>query len=117
MEETAKGTRRVGIYGTRLGLSAVAARLREIPGLEVQNIQGRPPYIIDHPDAALPEFVLFDLTAGEPDFVIHLMHAHPTITVIGVDLLHHKMLVVSGRQSRLLTEEDLMRVIGTGVIN
>lgn len=115
MDEAVKGTRRVGLLGSRLVLSAIGAHLQEIPGLEVQSIQEYPPEIIGSPDTVLPEFVLFDLMAGEPDFVMHLIHAHPTVTVIGVDLLNHTMLVVSGRQSRLLTEEDLMRVIGTDV--
>jgi DNA-binding NarL/FixJ family response regulator len=67
-------------------------------------------------DADLPDVILFDLTAVQAHFAIPLMHAHPTIQVIGIDVANNKMLVLSGKQSCLLTAEDLVQAIQAGAL-
>ena len=105
--------RTVALVGGNLVISAIAACLQEKPELfEVQRITGPFSDLIDRIEAAPPDVILFDLGAGNPPFAIPLLRNHPKITLIGVDLMDHKMLMLSGEQSRLLTEHDLMRVIG-----
>ncbi len=111
MDKPVKGMRKIGIYGSRLVMSAIGASLHEQPGFKVQRIEGLLPEDIEKLMADLPDVILFDLAAGEPHFAIQLIHIHPTVLVIGVDLADNKMLVFSGKQSRFLTTEDLVRVI------
>jgi DNA-binding NarL/FixJ family response regulator len=103
--------RTVALYGGDLVMSAIAASLHEKPEFEVQKIGGSLPDIIDRINAAPPDVILFDLDAGNPHFAIPLLRNHPKIMLIGVDLMDHKMLMLSGEQSRLLTAQDLMQVI------
>ena len=107
-------TRTVGLYGSNLVMSTIGASLQEKPQFQVQQIQGLLPDIIDKLDAAPPDVILFDLAGGQPHFAIQLMQNHPKILLIGVDLMSHKMLVLSGEQSRLSTEHDLLQVIEGG---
>ena len=89
----------------------IGASLQEKPEFEVQKIDGFLPDIIGKLDAAPPDVILFDLAAAQPHFAIPLMHTHPTILVIGVNLANSKMLVLSGRESCLITAEDLVQAI------
>lgn len=111
MDKQVKGNRKVGILGSQLVMSAIGASLQEKPGFDVQTIEGLLPNIIGELDAAPPDVILFDLAATQPHFAIPLIHTHPTILLIGVDLANNKMLVLSGRESRLLTTEDLVQAI------
>ena len=116
MDGQVKGTRKVGIYGSQLVISAIGASLRGKPGFEVQIIEGSDPNIIGKLDAAPPDVILFDLAAAQPHFAIPLIHTHPTIMMIGVDLANNKMLVLCGKESRLLTAEDLVQTIQAGAL-
>jgi len=103
--------RTVALVGGNLVISAIAACLQEKPEFELQRIAGPFSDLIDRMEGVPPDVILFDLAAGNPSFAIPLLRNHPKITLIGVDLMEHKMLMLSGEQSRLLTENDLMRVI------
>ncbi len=103
--------RTVALVGGNLVISAIAACLQEKPEFEVQRIAEPFSDLIDGIKAAPPDVILFDLAGGSPPFAIPLLRNHPKIVLIGVDLMEHKMLMLSGEQSRLLTEHDLMRVI------
>ena len=111
-----KGTRKIGIYGSQLVISAIGASLREKPGFEVQIIEGSDPDIIGKLEADPPDVILFDLAAAQSRFAIPLIQTHPAIMMIGVDLANNKMLVLHGRESRLLTAEDLVRAIQAGAL-
>jgi hypothetical protein len=102
----------VAVYGNNLVMSSLCASLQNRPEFEVRGITGLSSADIGTPDATLPDVILFDLAAGQPDFAIPLLQKNPTTLLIGVDLMSHKMLVLSGEQSRLLTADDLMQVIG-----
>ncbi|MHC1729070.1 MAG: hypothetical protein AB9866_24250 [Syntrophobacteraceae bacterium] len=114
MDERVKRIRKVGIYGSQLLMSAIGANLQENPEFEVQKIEGSIPDITSKPSTISPDVILFDLTATQPGFVIPLMHAHPATLLIGVDLANNKMLLLCGKESRLLTMEDLLQVIQAG---
>jgi hypothetical protein len=114
VEKQVKGTRKVGIYGSQLVMSVIGAWLQDKPEFDVQRIDCLPHDIIDEPDAAPPDVIFFDLAAAQNHFAISLMRTHPAVMLIGVDLAGKKMLVLSGKQSRFLTEEDLVEAIQAG---
>lgn len=114
MDKQVKRRRRVGICGSRLVISAISASLQENPAVEVQIIDDLLPNIIEEPDAASPDVILFDIATAPPQFAVRLVNAHPAITLIGVDLAKNEMLVLYGRQRRFLTAEDLMQAIQLG---
>ena len=113
MDEQMK-KRTVALYGSNLVMSAIAARLQEKPEFQVSQIQGLIPDIIEKLEATFPDVIMFDLAVAQPKFAISLLHNHPTLTLIGVDLASNKMLVLSGQQSSLLTADDLVKVIEVG---
>ena len=116
MDKQVKGTQKIGIYGSQLLMSAIGASLQEEPGFEVQRIEVSDRNIIGKLDAAPPDVILFDLAATQPHFAIPLIRTHPTIMIIGVDLANNKMLVLCGKESRLLTAEDLVQAIQAGAL-
>ncbi len=106
--------RTVMLYGSNLVMSTIAASLREKCDFQVCQIQELLPDRIEKLYASPPDVILFDLGAGQPPFAIPLLNNHPTLMLIGIDLTSNKMLVLSGQQSKLLTTEDLVKVIDIG---
>ena len=97
------------LYGNSLALSGVGASLEARPGLRVVRV--------DTPDTSAealrelePDVVVFDLATARPDVVELWRHDRPVLP-IGVDLLKHQAVVFSGKSSRALTTDDLVRVI------
>jgi len=103
--------RTVALYGDNLVMSTIGASLEQKPEYQVQRIDGLLSEIAAKLDAAPPDVILFDLAGARPDFAIPLLKSYPMITLVGIDLAGNKMLVLSCEQSRLLTAEDLMKVI------
>lgn len=100
---------KVVLYGNSLALSGVGASLEGHPGLELVRVEAR--------DASAetlhelqPDVVVFDLATAQPD-VVALWRRDPPILPIGVDLLKQQAVVFSGKSSRALTTDDLVRVI------
>ncbi len=106
----------IAVYGGDLVMSSFCASLQKRPEFELQDLKGWSSDGIDTFAAVLPDAILFDLAAGQPDFAIPLLQKNPTILLIGVDLASHKMLVLSGEQSCLLTADDLMHVLAQGAV-
>lgn len=104
--------RTVAIYSPNLVLSTIGACLQQKPEFRIVRIEGSIPDYLKKKGAARPEVILFDLMTVQSHFAVSLMHHHPEIKLIGVDLTGHKMLVFSGESSHLLTVEDLVTVIG-----
>ncbi len=107
-------TRTVVLYGGNMVMSTIGASLRQKPQIQVQQVDGLIPDILDRLDAAPPDVILFDLAAAQPHFAIPLLRKHPKIVLIGVDLKIDKMLALSSEQSCLLTTDDLMNLIEGG---
>ncbi len=113
-DQQVKNKRTVALYGSNLVMSTIGASLQERPEFDVQQIQGLLPDFIDKLAAPPPDVILFDLAAAQPHFAVPLLRSHPTIMLIGVDVKSNKMLVLLGEQSRLLTADDLVKVIEGG---
>ncbi len=103
--------RTVVLYGNSLVVSSIGASLQGCAELQVSCVDAT------LPDAALqlialqPEVVIFDLAVAQPAFAVALWRAKPRLVLIGVDLATGQALVLSGQPSRLLTMDDLLRVI------
>jgi hypothetical protein len=106
--------RRVVLYGSDLVVSTVGASLQGLVGFQMLQIDPLLPDALQRLDAARPDVVLFDLAGTQPDFTIAVLRKHPGLLLIGVDLKTGKMLVMSGKESRLLTTDDLVRMMETG---
>ena len=102
---------RVAIYGSNLIISSIAARLSQRPQFQLRQINGLMPEILDQPDGTPTDALLFDLEVTKPDFAGRILQQHPTMILIGVDLVGNRMLIFSGKQSRFLTEDDLAQVL------
>ncbi len=107
--------RTVALYGSSLVMTTIGASLEKKVELQVREIHGLLPDFIDKLEASPPDVIVFDLAAAQPHFAIPLLRNHPTIMLIGVDLRNNKMLVLFGEQSRLLTTDDLVQVIQSGI--
>jgi hypothetical protein len=107
-------TRRIVLYGSDLVVSTVGANLRGRVGFQILQIDPLLPDALQRLDAACPDVVLFDLASTQPDFTVAALRKHPGLLLVGVDLKTDKMLVMSGEESRLLTTDDLVRMMERG---
>jgi hypothetical protein len=100
---------KVVLYGNSLALSGVGASLEGHPGLDLVRVEagGSGAETLHSLQA---DVVVFDLATAQPN-VVQLFRRHPPVLPIGVDLLKHQVVVFSGKPSRALTTDDLVRVI------
>jgi hypothetical protein len=105
--------RRVVLYGSDLVVSTVGANLRGREGFQIFQIDPLLPDALQRLDAARPDVVLFDLACTQTDFTTAVLRRNPGLLLIGVDLKSHRMLVMSGEESRLLTTDDLVHMMET----
>jgi hypothetical protein len=100
---------KVVLYGNSLAVSGVGASLEGHPGLQLLRVDAT-----DASAEALgelePDVVVFDLATAQPD-VVALWQRHPRVLSIGVDLLTQRAVVFSSQPERVLTTDDLLRVI------
>ena len=101
----------VAFYGHNLVLSSIGAYLQKCPDFQVVSFEDTPDACLPNGHTACPDVLLFDLAAESSQFLVSLMRRHPEITLIGIDLTSHQMLVLSGESTRLLTIEDLTAAI------
>ena len=100
---------KVVLYGNSLALSGVGASLEGHPGLDLVRVDaGEASAKVLH--EIQPDVVVFDLATSQPD-VVQLWRRDRPVLPIGVDLLKHQVVVFSGKASRALTTDDLVRVI------
>ncbi len=100
---------KVVLYGNSLALSGVGASLEGHPGLDLVRVDATEASA-ESLHELRPDVVVFDLATAQPD-VVALWRRHPPVLPIGVDLLKHQVVVFSGKPSRALTADDLVRVI------
>jgi hypothetical protein len=106
-----KKIRKVVLYGSDLVVSSIGANLQDRERFRLMQIHPLLPDALDRLDAVHPDVVLFDLTLVQTDFSTTVLRRNPRLLLIGIDLTNNKMFVLSGEESRLLTQEDLLRMI------
>jgi hypothetical protein len=103
--------RTVVLYGNSLVVSSIGASLQGRADLQVSSVDATRPQAEERLRTLQPDVVIFDLAAARPEFAIDLWQAQPHLLLIGVDLLTHRALMLSGQPSRLLTLDDLLEVM------
>jgi len=106
-----KTVRKVVLYGSDLVVSTIGANLQGRKPFQLIQIDPLLPDALHRLHASHPDVVLFDLTLAQTDFSTAVLRRNPQILLVGIDLSNDKMLVLSGEESRLLTQEDLLRMI------
>ncbi|MFO8091284.1 MAG: hypothetical protein R6U13_15710 [Desulfatiglandaceae bacterium] len=106
-----KKRRSVVFWGNSLVMSAMERSLHEHPGFQIQQINHERIGIGDAPCAAQPDVIVFDMTTMPEHFAVSALQACPMLLLIGIDIENHKMLVLSGRELRFLTADDLVQAI------
>ena len=103
---------RVAIYGNSLSVASIGASLQDRPGLELLALDESLPDAIRRLEPLMPDIVLFDLSiAHAVEDAVSLLAAHPNLVLVGFDLTNHRALLLSGKQSTVLTTDDLMKII------
>jgi DNA-binding NarL/FixJ family response regulator len=108
--------RTVVLYGNSLLMAGLEVSLRDQPGLDVVRIDATLSNAAQRLSALQPDVVIFDLAAPNSPFSnLHfpssILHEHPGIALIGLDLNSNKVLVLSGQQHTVLAANDLAQVI------
>jgi len=101
--------RTIVVYGDSLIMSSIGAALDRVG--QVVQLDADQPDTAQQLRTLAPEIVVFDLAHKRADFALELLLEYPALLLIGVDLGRDCMLVLSGRQPRLLTMDDLLQVI------
>jgi len=107
-------TQKVLLYGSDLVVSIVGASLRGRSSFDLSQIDPLLPDAMQRLEGAQPDVVVFDLGSTRPEFATAALRMIPGLLLIGVDLSTDKMLVMSGEESRLVTTDDLVRMIESG---
>lgn len=103
--------RTVILYGNSLSVTSVGASLSECAGWPVMTVSAGEPDAISELTEIQPAVVIFDLTAAQPRFSIALPRIKPGLLLVGVDLQTDMALVLFSETARILTSDDLLRVI------
>ena len=107
--------RTVLLYGRSLLLSGVAAGLEECPGLEVVRAA-------TWPDACRllaerqPEVVIFDRADDCATQLLPLLLKSPHLVMVGLDGECNQAVLVSGREARSLTLQQIQEIVETGAV-
>ncbi|CUS03228.2 protein of unknown function [Candidatus Promineifilum breve] len=102
--------RRVILYGGSVILGALRASLERCAELEVIPLS--PPLPGAEALGALaPDVVLFDAGSAPPDPIFALLRDAPNLLLVGVDPEQADLLLWSSEHSRVVSAEDLIRVI------
>ncbi len=103
---------RVVLYGDSVVLSGVGKSLERYPRLEVLSLDASPSTIPEQLDALCPNVVILELGTVKTDLAFALLHDHPNLLLIGLDQKGDRLVVLSGCQASLRTEDDLLEAIG-----
>lgn len=107
------GVRKVALLGNSLVASSLASTLRGRPELEVIQLDAITPDVMAGLRVARPDaIILCEQTTTPPDLVFLLLAEYPGVPVIRADVGGDRMVVLSGRQAVLRTEDDLLEALG-----
>lgn len=99
----------VALHGRSLMLASVGKRLEANHRLHVVTLEG------SAPESALaslaPDVVLVDLDAIDVGSAVALLDDQPDMLLVGLEASGVRLLVLAGRQARLLSTEDLVLLI------
>ena len=97
------------LYGQSLLLSAVAADLAKVPGLQVER--ARQWADTDRITAdRMPDVLIFDLTETRESHVLPLLLKDPHPVMVGLDTEHNQAVLLTGRVAQSLTLDQIRHI-------
>jgi hypothetical protein len=99
------------LYGNSVFLAGIKAELERNTVLELIVLEVGHPGVADLIRRCKPRAVLFDLSEGQPDFSVTLLHEQPGLLLIGVDPSSNDLLVLSSQPVQAHSLADLFNVI------
>ena len=103
--------RRILLLGASLTIDSVAAALTGVPGLELLRFECLAAKDLAHLRNLAPDAVIFDMAAQQPDRPLLKLMTQPGLLLVGFDLATQQMHLFSGKRARLVTVDDLVRVL------
>ena len=103
--------RRVVLLGASVAIDSVAAALTGVPGLELLRFERLAAKDLAHVRNLAPDAVIFDMAVQQPDRPLLKLMTQPGLLLVGFDLATQQMHIFSGRRARLVTVDDLVRVL------
>jgi hypothetical protein len=100
--------RRIALFGSSLALDSIGTLLAAVPGLELVAVRGASAEVAL---ALQPSAIFFDMAVGLPSGALLQFMSCPQVTLVGLDLGHRRMTVLSGKRSELLTMDDLLAAL------
>ena len=97
------------MFGQSLLLSAVAADLAEVPGLQVERARqwaDADRVLVER----MPDVLIFDLTETRESHVLPLLLKDPHPVLVGLDTEHNQAVLISGRAARSLTLGQIRQI-------
>jgi hypothetical protein len=105
--------RRVVLYGSSLFVAGIEAGLRASRNLEILHVDAGTAQPLEEIRQLAPDAVAFDADRVTSDLLLPLLKECPGPVLVGLDLDSNRVLVLSGRQSHILSMDQLVRVIGS----
>jgi hypothetical protein len=99
------------LYGNSVFLGGIKAELERNTPLDLITVEVGSPVVTDLIRLRKPRAVLFDLSEGQPDFSVTLLHEQPGLLLIGVDPSSDDLLVLSNQPVQARSLPDLFKVI------
>lgn len=99
-------TRSVLLYGSSMLISLVTASLKECPDLRIAQARSWPEAsrsLADH----FPDVLIFDLGGSCESDVLPLLLENSALLLVGLDLEANRAVLVSGREARALTLDQI----------
>jgi DNA-binding NarL/FixJ family response regulator len=103
--------RRVILYGSSLFMAGLHVSLQRFPDLDISAVEERGWHALQPLIGKRVDAVVFDLSNGQPEFVLELIKRYPAVVLIGVDPTKDRALVLSSQQPQVLTMQDLVQAI------
>ena len=101
------------LLGNSVVASSLASTLRVRPELEVIQLETATPDVMAGLRVARPDaIILCEQATTPPDLIFLLLAEYPGVPVIRADVGGNRMVVLSGRQAVLRTEDDLLEALG-----
>ncbi len=102
----------MALLGNSVIASSLASTLRGRPELEVIQLgDGTAEALMRLRDAHPDAIILCELATTSPDLIFQLLKEYPGIPVVSADVDGNRMVVLSGRQATLRTEDDLLEAL------
>lgn len=101
----------VVLYGNSVFLAGIRAELELDPQMELIAVDAGSTDLLTRIRYLKPCTLLFDLSEGQPDIAVALLHEQPSLLLIGVDPSSDELLVLSNQPTHVVNLSDLIKLI------